>query len=327
MSRVAVTFEPTPEMRSAIDETLSGLAAVTYVAAMTGERRREAIVSADAILSWGIGVELTRDELRGLPAVRLIQLISAGVNHVPFDDLSPSIGIAANAGGWADAVAEYVLAMTLALARRLLQNHTDLARGQLNRRTPGRELRGAVVGIVGYGGIGRASARLFGAFGAPIHAIGRTPPTDESLEWSASLDKLDELLATADIIVLALPLTKATRGLIGRRELARTKGDAILVNVARAEIIDEDALYQHLLTTPSFSAGLDVWWREGGRAAFNPRHPYLSLPNLIGSPHVSANTVRSPANAARHAAENLARFLRGDAVAHLIDRSEYADEQ
>jgi phosphoglycerate dehydrogenase-like enzyme len=127
-----------------------------------------------------------------------------------------------------------------------------------------------------------------------------------------------------DVLVISLPLSKATRGLIGERELALMKSDAILVNVARGAILDEDALYEHLRRNPSFSAGIDAWWQEphgGGR--FITRRPFFELPNVLGSPHNSAMTKGSFAAAARQAGENVARLLRGEPVRHLVDRSEY----
>jgi phosphoglycerate dehydrogenase-like enzyme len=181
------------------------------------------------------------------------------------------------------------------------------------------------VGILGFGGIGQASARLFTAFGARIHAVNRSGRTDAPVDWIGTLGELGAVLEAADIVVVALPLTNATRGLIGRRELERMKRDAILVNVARAAIIDEDALYEHLRANPVFSAGIDTWWQEPHSAGeFVTRHPFLELPNVIGSPHNSALTAGTLEVAARRAAENIARHLRGEPVEHLIDRSEYA---
>jgi phosphoglycerate dehydrogenase-like enzyme len=104
------------------------------------------------------------------------------------------------------------------------------------------------------------------------------------------------------------------------------KSDAILVNVARASILDEDALYGHLRRNPSFSAGIDAWWDEPHEyGAFSLRRPFLGLPNVIGSPHNSAITVHSWERAARRAAANVARYLRGEPVQHLADRTDYIE--
>jgi phosphoglycerate dehydrogenase-like enzyme len=326
-AHVVVTFSPPgPEVRAAIDETLSPLATVTYLPELADDERRAALEAADAVLAWFISGELRPGELELLGSAKLLQLYSAGVDRVPVDDLPPQLPIAGNAGAYADPMAEHVLAMALALAKRLPQNQAKMERGEFDQETLTLAIRGATAGILGFGGIGQASARLFSALGVRIHAVNRSGRTDEPVDWIGPLDDLDALLEAADVVVVSLPLTRATRGLIGAGELALMKRDAILVNVARAAIVDEDALYEHLRANPSFSAGIDTWWQEprvGG--TFTTRHPFLELPNVIGSPHNSALTAGTLATAAGHAAENIARELRGEPVEHLVDRSEYGD--
>jgi phosphoglycerate dehydrogenase-like enzyme len=324
-ARVVVTFAPPPGVGGAIDETLGPLAEVTYLPDVGDSERSAVLRSADAVLTWFVVGELRApEELELLGSASLLQLYSAGVDRVPFDQLPPDLPVAANAGAYADPMAEHVLAMALALAKRLPQNHEAMKRGEFDQQTPTRAIRGATVGILGFGGIGQASARLFRALGVRVHALNRSGRTDQPVDAIGTLGDLDALLEAADVVVISLPLTRTTRGLIGRRELGRMKRDAILVNVARAAIVDEDALYEHLRANPSFSAGIDTWWqepREGG--TFTTRHPFLDLPNVIGSPHNSALTPGALAAAARYAADNIARYLRGEPVEHLIDRSEY----
>jgi phosphoglycerate dehydrogenase-like enzyme len=322
---VVVTFSPSAEMRDAIRETLEPVALVSYLPELEQHERAEALTSAHAVITWFTGDELNGvAELTLLESVGLVQLLSAGVDRVPFDQLPPSVPVASNAGAYADQMAEHVLAMALALAKRLPQSHAAMARGEFDQQTMNRAIRGSVVGVLGFGGIGQASANLFSALGAHIHALNRSGETNAAVDWIGTLDDLDVVLPTADILVISLPLTRATRGLIGRRELALMKPDAILVNVARAVIVDEDALYEHLCRNPLFSAGIDAWWDEPREhAAFKPRRPFLDLPNVVGSPHNSGLTAGSFAEAARRAAENVARHLRGEPVQHLVDRSDY----
>lgn len=276
------------------------------------------------MLAWNLGAELGSDELANLGSAGLIQLLSAGVDRVPFDRIPDGVHVASNAGAYAEPMAEHVLALTLALAKRLPQNHAALARGEFEQQTPTHSIRGSLVGILGFGGIGQASARLFQALGAHVHAINRSGRTEATVDRIGTLGNLDELLGAADVLVVSLPLTRATAGLIGRRELSRMKPDAILVNVARAAIIDEDALYEHLERNPSFSAGIDAWWHEPrGQGAFATRRPFLALPNVIGSPHNSAIVAGSLTEAAARAADNVARHLRGEPVRNLVDPSDY----
>jgi glycerate dehydrogenase len=223
-------------------------------------------------------------------------------------------------------MAEHVLAMALALAKRLPQKHADLAQGKFKQFPPTRSLRGAVCGILGFGGIGRATARLVGPLGARIHAVNTSGRSDEPVEWVGTLGRLDEVLRAADILVVALPLTQQTRGLIGRRELELMKPDAILVNVARGAIVDEGALYEHLRSHPDFMAGIDAWWKEPLTSGeFRVDHPFFALANLLGSPHNSAIVPGILVVAARRAAENVARFLRGEPVRGIVNPEDYED--
>jgi len=323
--RVVITFSPSPEMRDAVAETLEPIARLVYLADLPEEERRPALSAADVVLAWIIDLELRgAQEFELLSGASLIQLLSAGVDHVPFERIPEAVAVASNAGSYAAPMAEHVLAMALALAKRLLQQHAALRRGEFDQRTPSRSIRGMVVGIIGFGGIGQAAAAAFRPLGAHIHAINRSGRTEEAVEWIGTLEDLDHLLGAADIAVVSLPLTGSTRGLLGARELSLMKPDAILVNVARAAIIDEDALFDHLRANPSFSAGIDTWWQEPRRhGSFKTRRPFLDLPNVLGSPHNSAITVGALASAAREAAANVARQLRGEPVRHLVDRSDY----
>jgi len=199
-----------------------------------------------------------------------------------------------------------------------------MARGEFGMWKPVLTLDDAGCVVLGFGGIGQATAHLMRAFGARIHAVNTSGRTSEPVEFAGTLADLDQELAAADVLVIALPLTRATRGLIGARELALMKPAAILVNVGRAAIVDERALYEHLRDQPQFCAGLDAWWQEPGPGAeFSTRYPFFDLPNLIGSPHNSGVTDGALQVGAVKAAENVRRFLRGEAVAGVVRREDY----
>ena len=220
-------------------------------------------------------------------------------------------------------MAEHALGMALAAAKRLLVEHDALRGGAFNQFTTNRMLAGGVCGIFGYGGIGIATGRLMRAIGMRVHAINRRGGTDEAVDWIGTPDRLGELMAASDVFVISAPLTRATQGMIGAGELARMKADAILVNLARGEIIDEDALYQHLRANPRFTACLDAWWIEPVRhGRFAMSRPFLELPNVIGSPHNSASVKGAGPVGLRRAVENCRRALVGETPLHLIGDDE-----
>jgi phosphoglycerate dehydrogenase-like enzyme len=327
MASVVVTFDASAEMRAALEEELDGVASVTYLTDVPAGERVAVLTGADGVFGWGVGGELqTANEFAAIRSAKLLQTLSAGVNHLPFQRIPPEVPIASNRGAWAPPMAEHVLAMALALAKHLPQRHADLERGRYDQ-TPNLEIRGSTVAILGFGGVGTATATLFEAFGARIHAVTRSGTPDRRAAAVSSLGELDAVLDAADILVIALPLTRETSGLIGARELALMKPGAILINVARADIVDEEALYAHLRRNQAFSAGLDVWWQEGGGAGPTARRRrFLELPNVIGSPHNSAVTNGSLVASVHSAAANLARAMRGEVVQNLVNRAEYTGD-
>lgn len=314
-ARVVVTFDVAEAGRAAVREILDPLGGAVFLSDAEVADRAAVLRRAEALLAWSPSRELSEDDRRVIGGVRLVQLISAGADHVDFDSLPPRALLAGNVGAFAEPIAEHVLAMALALAKRLPQNHSALARGEYPAKPDTLRLRGGVAGIVGFGGIGKESARLLRCVGMRIHALNTSGRTDEDVEFAGGPGDLEAVLRVADVVVLSTPLTRSTRGLIGARELGWMKPAAILVNVARAAIVDERALYEHLRSNPEFSAGIDVWWDEPPRGTpFAPALPFLDLPNVLGSPHNSGNVPGVLDDAAGWAARNVARFLRGEPI-------------
>ena len=153
-----------------------------------------------------------------------------------------------------------------------------------------------------------------------VHAINRRGRSEDPTDWIGTPDQLDILLAASDVLVICTPLTPATLGMIGAPQLARMKEDAILVNVARGEIVDERALYEHLVAFPHFTACIDAWWVEPIRhGAFRMDQPFMSLPNVIGSPHNSAAAISGTGVVGlRRAIANIKRALAGETPLYLV---------
>ena len=321
---MAVSYPVDGEFTRINNAVLGDAARVVFLHGRPEGVCREIIRQADVLIGWHLGQELPAGVLQDSPRLRFVQLLSAGADAVDFTALPQGLTLASNVGAYAEPMAEYVLAMTLALARRLPQRHADLASGEFRMWDRVLTLDGAVCAVLGFGGIGKASARLMRAFGARIHGINSSGHTDEPVDFIGTLAGLDQVLAAADVLVIALPLTNATRGLLGARELGLMKPTAILVNVGRAAIVDEGALYGRLRDQPEFCAGIDTWWQEPGQdSGFATKYPFFGLPNLLGSPHNSGVTDGALQTGARRAAGNARRFLRGEAVLGVARREDY----
>ena len=318
-----VTYPLTERSRAIIADELGSGAQVVYLADLPEDERAAALSRAGAVLANDTSTELRPGESELLRNARLLQFTAAGIDWVPTRDLPPELPVAGNRGASAEPMAEHVVAMVLAAAKRLFIEHDSLKQGEFNQRSPNRMLRGGVCGIFGFGGVGRATARLMRAFGMRIHAINTRGHSDEPADWIRTPDRLGELLAAADVFVVCTALTVKTEGMIGAGELALMKDDAILVNVARGEIIDEAALYEHLKSHPRFFAGIDAWWVEPVRhRRFAMAHPFLDLPNVIGSPHNSAGGGVWRDVSLRRAVANCRRAILGETPLNLIGPDE-----
>ena len=249
---------------------------------------------------------------RAVPSLRWIQLTATGADHVDAQALS-GVRITTIGGALSPVIAEYAVAGVLALLKRL----PEAIRAQDARvwsRYQSDDLAGKTVCTVGYGRIGSAVASLMRAFGCRIVAVRRhveapaTPRPDAVLPR----ERLREALAEADVVVVAVPLSPATATLIGPAELACLKPSAILVNVARGAIVDEEALIEALRTRRIGGAVLDTFQKEPLPAA----HPLWNQTNAIITPHVAAGSARYDAIAVECFIDNLRRYLQGQALRH-----------
>jgi phosphoglycerate dehydrogenase-like enzyme len=321
--KLLVTFEIDAAGRASVADALGGTADAVFLTDLDPAARAAGLAEADALLARNTGRELRPGELALIGKARLVQFLSAGVDFVPLKEFPPGLPVASNRGAFAEPMAEHALAMALAAAKRLLIEQANLARGEFNQFTPTRMLAGGVCGIFGFGGIGVATARLMRCLGMRIHAVNRRGSSAEPVDWIGTADQLDTLLAASDVLVISTPLTRDTLRLIGTRELSLMKADAILVNLARGEIIDEAALYHHLVAHPRFTACLDAWWIEPVRhGAFRMEQPFLELPNVVASPHNSASVRGWRDVALRRAVANSRRVFEGGAPQHLIGPEE-----
>ena len=271
------------------------------------------------------------------PAVRWVQLHSAGVEHLfgkPLFDADVAFTTAS--GAHAIPIAEYVFAQLLALGRRLPTQLEWQRKGAFppdQERWPlfvSDELWGRTIGIVGYGSIGRQVARIARAFGMRVLGMqrgsdhrdrgfvvpGSGDPEGVLPERYFPPDRLREMLAESDVVLLAVPLTDRTRSLVDEQALRAMKANAVLVNIARGGVCDEDALVRALREHWIGAAVLDVFEEE----PLPEGHPLWTLENVLISPHTSAFSPHYDERVAALFAENLRRYLAGEPLVNLVDK-------
>ncbi len=257
------------------------------------------------------------------PRLSWVHSATAGVERVLTAEAAGRDLVITNARGvFSEPIAEYTMMMILAIVRRLPEL-LELQRERTWQPLPARELRQVTVGIVGLGSIGRAVARLAVAFGARVIATQRAAgrldvgdPIPEGLDQILSHDDLPELLAAADFVVLALPLTTTTDKLMDARRLAQMKRGSWLINVARGRLVDQAALLRALRSGQLGGAVLDTLWEEPLPAA----SPLWDVPGLIITPHTSWSSGRVLDRSIELFCENLARFRDGREMLNVVDR-------
>jgi phosphoglycerate dehydrogenase-like enzyme len=237
--------------------------------------------------------------------VRWVHALAAGVDSLLFPELIASDVVVTNGRGvFADALGEFAVAAMLWFAKDL----DRMRRNQRERRWEPftvERLQGRTAGIIGYGSIGRAAGDRCAALGMNVLALRRTQ----------SDLTLDELLRRSDYVVVATPLTPSTRGMIGAAQLALLAPHAVLINVGRGPVVDEQAL---LAALPRIrGAALDVFEQE----PLPPDHPLWSCENVLLSPHCADHTSDSHQRARQLFADNLGRYERGEALLNVVDKT------
>lgn len=301
-------------------ESVDGVRAVRIAAdgQIHGDAEEAAFGQAEVLLRGGIPGRVLDHIVSRAPQLRWIHSASAGVDRVVTPAVRSRDLIVTNARGvFSRPIAEYVLMMALAVARRLPQL-LELQRERTWQPLPGRELGGLTVGIVGFGSIGAEVARLLAPFGSRVLATRRHAERGSGDAPNVELlgfDRLNEMLAQSDIVIVAAPLTEETAGLIGSEQLQAMQQTAWLVNIARGRLIDELALRRALEAGWIAGAVLDVFNEE----PLPTDSPLYGTPNLIITPHTSWASDRVASRTIELFVENLRRYRAGQPLDNVVD--------
>jgi phosphoglycerate dehydrogenase-like enzyme len=252
--------------------------------------------------------------------LKLLQVLSAGYDMVNIEGARKArIPICSNGGANSVAVGEHAIMLMLAVYRKLVAFHLNVAAGRWHRGIPRTEdiyeIEGKIVGIVGLGNIGQQVARRIRAFDARLiyYDLFRRSH-DEEERLGVEYAPLNTLLETADIVSLHVPLNDSTRHMIGSSELSRMKPKSILINTCRGEVVDEAALIKALQERRLLAAGLDCQEKEPA----DPDNPLLKLPNVTLTPHNAGPTVDSYRKRFGNGYANIQRVANGQAPLWVI---------
>jgi phosphoglycerate dehydrogenase-like enzyme len=315
----------------------------TFAASLEGAIRRDLTIPCEIVVADEGGIiprltdidilvtmVLTQEMARACAHLKLVQVPGAGLDRIDRSAI-PTGAWLANVYGHENGIAEFVIGAMLALTRDFLRLDAALRKGNWQSQWAigvapppvWPELTGKTIGILGYGRIGQAVARRARAFDMYVCAVrkGVRRSAEDNFAFLGGRESTDEVIGRSDYVLISMPATADTVGLMDRRRLGLMKPTAFLINVARAEILDEDALYEALAERSIAGAALDVWYRYPRENVPTPpaRRPFHDLPNVLMTPHVSGWTDGMLDTRARLIAENIRRVAHDETPLNLVD--------
>jgi phosphoglycerate dehydrogenase-like enzyme len=332
--KILVTMRLTDRQRELIQGVSGGAEILDGFNPFETDKMEPALAGCDIMVTFRVPVDLAHKA----PKLKWIHLMSAGVEHAlaagVFDN--PGLLLTNSSGIHGTTIGEYIVGSMLAYAHQM---HLPL-RAQLRHEwLPNRyfmktvfDLRGKTAGIVGYGSIGRETARLAQAFGMEVLALKRNPHDHADPGWCASgvgdpqglipkrwfgPEERLELVQASDFIIVTLPLTADTRHFLGAREFASARPRAYVVNVGRGEVIDQNAMIEALRSGKLGGAGLDVTTPE----PLDSQSPLWDIENVLLTPHISGAKQGYNDEACEVFVENMRRFVAGRPMLNLVDRA------
>ncbi len=284
------------------------------------ERRGPFDAAADIEVALGApGPDLIRDFLAHAPRLRWLHTMSAGVDRFLIPEVvgRRDFTLTNNSGPYDVPIAEFVLATMLSAAKHLPDYQRAQAASLWEKELRLVELRGSTVVVLGLGSIGAEVARLASAFGMRVIGVRRRLdlPAMPGVSDTVPPERLTGVVGDADFLVIAAPLTPATRGLVSREVIAGMKPTAWIVNIARGALIDEAALLEALRAGRIAGAAIDAWWTE----PLPPESEWWRLPNVIATPHVSNSSPRVRERTLELFIENLRRWKAREPLLNVVD--------
>ena len=281
------------------------------------EEYAELAMRADAIVGGSAPVAMP-----DVPRLKLHQIPWTGFDFTSPEKMPKGVPVA-NTYEHETCIAEYVLLAMLEWQIGLRHMDAEIRQHGWNGYGPGvapthGEVKGRTLGIVGYGHIGHETAMRARAFGMRCIGVRRSArPCPQELDWLGQSDRLDDLLAQSDFVLVACDMNEETIGLIDAARLAKMKPTGVLINVARGKIVDEDALYEALKTGRIGGAVIDTWYNYG-MDAWPSNQPFQDLENVILSAHRSAVTEEMHERRWQFVGENCVRAIAGEALENVV---------
>jgi phosphoglycerate dehydrogenase-like enzyme len=276
---------------------------------------------ADAVCLVGFGDGTMDDAFyKSAPNLKLVQLLSAGYDRCDIEAARRAgVPICNNGGANSTAVSEHALLLMLAVCRRVVWQHTNVAAGRWRGNNVDDvklyELKGRTLGIIGLGTIGKKTARLAQAFGMTVQYYDILRLTEDRADaLGVKFALFDEVLRTSDIVSLHVPLIKETRHMIGAAQLRMMKPTAYLINTCRGPVVDEPALVEALQSGTIAGAGLDVFDQEPPP----PNNPLFALQNVVLTAHFAGPTWENQYTRFRNGFDNCQRVIRGEKPLWII---------
>ncbi|MGY5871931.1 MAG: 2-hydroxyacid dehydrogenase [Candidatus Thorarchaeota archaeon] len=292
--------------------------------------------SPDSILEMGSDVDIiasnrvSTELLESSSRLKMIQTFAAGVENIDFSAIKKRDDIiVCNSHINAAEVAEHAITLLFAVAKNVIPNDRELRKGDwkfaFGGPNPNIEIRNKTCLILGLGNIGSEIAKRLKGFDVTIHAATRSG-TSKHADLAEKLVKIDDvkpLVEEADFVILSLPHTPDSEGLVNEDFISWMKPTSILVNISRGPIVEEKALFDALQENKIRGAGLDVWWRYPkkwrGKGAPPTDMPFQELDNLVASPHRAGYSENTEREYFQFAGENILRFIQGETPLNIID--------